>query len=134
MKINHLIIGAKNAEESVRFYCEVIGYERGESFVDTGTSKEGVILVRDQWPELLIVPFRDERLPSPQHIAFEVEEAKFDKIFLKCKEREIFIRAEPPLNSKKEGLGEIVQSGVRYSHFYICDPSQVNIEIMKPFS
>jgi catechol 2,3-dioxygenase-like lactoylglutathione lyase family enzyme len=131
VKINHLIIGAKDASKSADFYCRQLGYSKTGTFTDTGTGREGIILYKTSAPELLVVPFTQERLPSPQHIAFEVDAATFDFILGACCENGIKTRSEPPLDWEKEDCSEVLQSGEKFLHFYFCDPSNVNIEIMK---
>jgi catechol 2,3-dioxygenase-like lactoylglutathione lyase family enzyme len=131
MRVNHFIIGAVHIEESALFYCNVFGYHRTDTFVDTGTGNTGLVLRNGQSPELLIVPFSKERLPNPQHIAFEVEDGEFDSILKNCQIRGIKTRSGPPLNWEQEGPSDFLQSGRKYLHFYICDPSNVNIEVMK---
>ena len=133
MKINHLIVGCLDLKKSAQFYCDLFGFTILENFLDTGTRKEGLILKSYDAVNplnILLVPVIKTRLPSPQHLAFEVEKNQFDGIFQKAQDLKITVRAEPSLFSQKEGLGELEFHGQKYQHFFVCDPTLVNIEIM----
>lgn len=134
MKINHLIIGCQDKDSSSKFYCEILGYRVGDNFTDTGTKQTGAVLIHDEGPELLIVPFDSSRLPSPQHLALEVERHQFGRVLELCRDRGIHVRSQPPLDWKESGSSECEQSGRRYLHFYFCDPTHLNIEIMTPIN
>src|SRR5258708_4049203 len=110
MKINHLIVGAKDVEISATFYCELLGYRRGDAFMDTGTDQPGLVLVHSSAPELLLVPFQEERLPSPQHLAFETDGADFDRILEISRSRNLKPRSHPSFQSD-EGVIDLEQSG-----------------------
>ena len=134
MRINHLIIGTDDLKKSTAFYTEVLGFRLHNTFVDTGTKKEGNILIKgpaDNELEILLVPFNDERLPSPQHIAFEVTTDDFNTIFETAKKQNLDIRAMPPLDCKIKGIGTTEVRGRNFKRFYLLDPSRVNIEFMK---
>ena len=95
MRINHLIIGADHLKKSTDFYTEVLSFKHHNTFIDTGTKKEGNVLTRgpaDNELEVLLVPFNDERLPSPQHIAFEVSSPDFDSIFKTALDKVLSLR------------------------------------------
>lgn len=134
MRINHLIIGCEDVKKSQAFYMNVLGFEFVSSFVDTGTKKEGLVLLdksSGEEVELLLVPFNDERLPSPQHIAFEIDSKKFDSIFNVATEMKLEIRSMPPLDCKIKGIGTTEVRGRNFERFYLLDPSRVNIEFMR---
>lgn len=134
MRINHLIIGCENVNKSKEFYTKILGFEFINSFIDTGTKKEGMVLLDKSSGddvELLLVPFNDERLPSPQHIAFEMDAKKFDSIFNMATEMRLDIRSEPPLDCKVKGIGTTEVRDKKYERFYLLDPSRVNIEFMR---
>ncbi|MFZ4715522.1 MAG: VOC family protein [Bacteriovoracaceae bacterium] len=134
MKINHLIIGCEDTKKSKNFYCDVLGFDYINSFIDTGTKKEGMVLVKNtngEELELLLVPFNEERLPSPQHLAFEVQETQFDQIFNKATDMKLDIRSMPPLDCKIKGKGWTEVRGKKFERFYLLDPSRVNVEFMK---
>lgn len=134
MRINHLIIGTDNLEKSTNFYTELLGFTVHDTFVDTGTRKEGKVLIKGPAQnelEILLVPFSDERLPSPQHLAFEVSSSDFDSILKIASEKELNIRAMPPLDCKIKGVGTTEVRGRKFERFYLLDPSRVNIEIMR---
>lgn len=134
MRINHLIIGCEDVKKSQAFYMNVLGFEYVSSFVDTGTKKEGLVLLdksSGEEVELLLVPFNDERLPSPQHIAFEIDSNKFDSIFNVATDMKLDIRSMPPLDCKIKGIGTTEVRGRNFERFYLLDPSRVNIEFMR---
>jgi len=130
MLINHLIVGAGDAEKSADFYCTVLGFERETTFIDTGTGAQGIVLNRPNGPQVLIVPFTTTRLPNPQHIAFEVDSSTFESIYRLCKERGLRTRSAPPLNWAEDGIGFLDSRGKQYRIFYVVDPANVNVEIM----
>lgn len=133
MRINHLIIGCDDINKSKSFYEEIIGFTYFDSFIDTGTKKQGHVLVKNQNDELevLLVPFNEERLPSPQHIAFEVETNQFNSILKTAEDKKLDIRAMPPLDCKIKGVGTTEVRGKKFERFYLLDPSRINIEIMR---
>lgn len=132
MRVNHLIIGCEDVVKSQWFYSNVLGFPLENTFVDTGTGKEGLVLVdKTVELELLLVPFNDERLPSPQHIAFEVEADRFDRILNSAQISKLDIRSMPPLDCKIKGIGTTEVRGRKFERFYLLDPSRVNIEIMR---
>ncbi len=131
IKINHLIIGVSNLHASEKFYKDVLGFHFIERFTDTGTNQEGIVLSTKNGFDILLVLFGSERLPSPQHIALEVDETTFTSIYRACEKNEIFVRADPSLSSKNTGTNTFEQSGAKWTHFYFCDPSGLNIEILK---
>lgn len=133
MRINHLIVGCENVDKSQQFYEEILGLTFVSSFIDTGTKKEGKVLVRNQKDELeiLLVPFNEERLPSPQHLAFEVDSDLFQKILSTAEDKKLNIRAMPPLDCKIKGVGTTEVRGRNFERFYLLDPSRVNVEIMR---
>ena len=134
MRVNHLIIGCRNARESVSFYQDLFGFEVISEFVDSGTGAAGFALAltrEDSELEFLLVPFGEARLPSPQHIALEVETTeKFEKLLSRANELKLKTRAEPSLKSEKMGVGNLSINGFTYQIFYVLDPGGVNVEVM----
>ena len=134
-RINHLILGTTDVDKSQDFYIGLLGFHLLDSFIDTGTGNEGRIL-RYTDPEvsacleLLLVPFTPERLPSPQHIAFEVDPARFEAIYQRAKQLGMKVRAQPPLNSPEERPGLAKTIGFDYRNFYVLDPMRINVEVM----
>ena len=136
MKIDHLIIGCKDIEESKRFYEEILDFIPIGDFVDTGTGNKGLILKNaDPVYELkiLLVPFSSERLPNPQHIAFDIEEKKFKNIYIKANSIGLKIRSKPALNCIEFGVEEVKSGNEIYKIFYLLDPSGVNLEFITHF-
>ncbi len=133
MRINHLIIGASNVAESVNFYCELFNFKSSGKFIDTGTGNEGEILnlvENKQLLQLLIVQFKSERLPNPQHIAFEVEKESFINIYKKALTKNILVRKNSKMDDSVIGMGALNTIVGEFKIFYMADPSKVNIEIM----
>src|SRR5262249_6029778 len=118
------------------FYREILGFRAGEAFIDTGTGARGRVMEHHSASgaviELLLVPFDRERLPNPQHIAFETQsEALHTAIFDRAKAAGMHVRAVAALHSKKTGMGELTVRGRSYRNFYLLDPSSgTNIEVM----
>lgn len=134
MRIDHIIVGTDDILSSIHFYTELLSFCEYENFIDTGTGKEGKILIRnslDSNLKILLVPFEKFRLPNPQHIAFIVEKKQFESIYKKVSSKKIKIRAEPHLSSKKEGIGTLIDHKKKYQNFYFLDPSGVNLEILR---
>lgn len=135
LRINHLILGSLDVEASQAFYVDLFGFRFIGPFIDTGTGREGRIL-RYEGPngeeclELLLVPFTPERLPSPQHIAFEVDAGRFEALHQRACELGMKIRAKPALSSPEEPPGTLEVADYRYRNFYVLDPMRINIEVM----
>ncbi|MBL7665299.1 MAG: VOC family protein [Bacteriovoracaceae bacterium] len=133
MRINHLILGCDNIDESRKFYETILGFKFIDSFIDTGTRNQGYVLVIGQEHELeiLLVPFKAERLPSPQHLALEVDSLVFKRILKESEEHNLDIRSMPPLDCKIKGVGITEVRGRKFERFYLLDPARINIEIMR---
>ena len=134
-RINHLILGTTDVDKSQEFYVGLLGFQFLDSFIDTGTGQQGRILrytdpERSECLEMLLVPFTPERLPSPQHIAFEVDAAQFEAIYQRAKQLGMKVRAQPPLNSPEELPGIAKTIGFNYRNFYVLDPMRINVEVM----
>ncbi len=133
-RINHLIIGTTDVAQSEAFYTALFGFQSLCSFVDTGTGNEGKILRLQEDPEqcleLLLVPFIPERLPSPQHIAFEVDASRFHEIHQRAISLGFRIRGHPALTSPESAPGNLEVAGFCYRNFYVLDPMRINIEVM----
>ncbi|MES3037015.1 MAG: VOC family protein [Bdellovibrionota bacterium] len=135
MRINHLFLSSTDVERSTRFYCDFLG------FVPTKTFNEGLgdcqVVHRENQGrdlELLIVPTGTPKLMYAQHIAFEVDsEAEFEKLLHSAFAMELKPRADVPINSES-GFSTFSLNGKTYRHFYVLDPSSVNIEIMWHYS
>lgn len=133
-RINHIILGSTDVAKSEAFYTSLFGFQMLCTFVDTGTGNEGRILryedKADGCLELLLVPFSPERLPSPQHIAFEVDAERFENLHRRAKELGLAVRALPSLASPEAPPGTLEVAGFQYRNFYVLDPMRINIEIM----
>jgi catechol 2,3-dioxygenase-like lactoylglutathione lyase family enzyme len=131
MRINHLFISSTDVERSTRFYCGLLG------FVPTNRFNEGFgecqVVHRDVQGrdlELLIVPTGTAKLAYAHHVAFEADSAaEFESIFETAKTMDLAPRAGVPLESGA-GVSTFSMNGKTYRHFYVLDPSWVNVEIM----
>jgi catechol 2,3-dioxygenase-like lactoylglutathione lyase family enzyme len=134
MRVNHIIIGCKNVAQSAAFYESLFGFHVSQSFIDTGTGREGTVMHLDANGadlDLLLVPFEDVRLPSPQHVAFEVaNERMFQSLLSAASGKGLQIRPEPSLKCEKSGIGTLAIHNKNYRLFYVLDPSGVNVEVM----
>lgn len=135
MRIQHMIVGVKDLRESEPFFEKILGFKKTASFTDTGTGAEGSVMLLEspagQVTEVLLVPFTQNRLPNPQHLAFEADsEAAFQAAFERAKAAGMKIRAEPSLKSERLGIGELVMDRRVYRNFYVLEPSGINIEVM----
>ncbi|MGE4107323.1 MAG: VOC family protein [Bacteriovoracia bacterium] len=130
LRINHIILGTLDIESTAKFYSTLFGYKQVSPFVDIGTGNTGVVLSHEDGPELLLVPFSKERLPNPQHIAFEVDEEFFGEILANCASHKIQIRSLPNLDASPGEPVRHEELGKSFKHFYFCDPNRVNLEIM----
>lgn len=133
MRIDHMIIGCRNVLASQKFYNRYFNFKLFEEFVDTGTGNKGMIM-NSQDPDydlkILLVPFPEVRLPSPQHIAFSLKEDVFKQIYTTAKTDGLKIRSQPPMDCTEYGIGSMDFQGKSYNIFYIADPSNVNLECM----
>lgn len=135
LRVNHLILGSLDVDKSQAFYVDLFGFEFLNSFIDTGTGNEGRVL-RFTEPdgsgclELLLVPFTPERLPSPQHIAFEVDAQRFEALYQRALALGLKVRAQPALSSLEDRPGTMDAAGYRYRNFYVLDPMRINVEVM----
>jgi catechol 2,3-dioxygenase-like lactoylglutathione lyase family enzyme len=103
MRINHLFVSSTDVERSARFHCDF---------------------------DLLIVPTGTTKLPLANHIAFEVDSAdEFEDLFQKAKAMGLSPRSDVPLESEA-GVSTFSMYGRNYRHFYVLDPSWVNVEVM----
>lgn len=134
MRINHLIIGCRDVGTSAIFYINILGFKFSQDFVDTGTGKTGQILHHSHNGhdlDLLLVPFADTRLPSPQHLALEVDSKEtFQRIYELAEKQGLKIRSAPALTSEQLGMGQLDIHNASYKNFYLLDPSGVNVEVM----
>ncbi len=135
MRINHLIVGTDNLESSSQFYMKLFDFIDDGVFVDTGSHLQGRVLTMltqdEHLFQLLLVPFGPEKLPNPQHIAFEVDASKFEKIYQNSKKLGLKIRSQPALDSDEDTiLGHLAFAEYNYRNFYILDPANTNVEVM----
>ncbi len=134
MRVNHLIIGCRDVFESASFYKDLFGFSQAGEFTDTGTGMVGLILHRRDSDaddlDLMLVPFKHERLPNPQHVALETDEQTFNRSFETATSKGLKIRAEPSLKSEVYGIGRLDIHDRSYRIFYVLDPGGVNVELM----
>jgi catechol 2,3-dioxygenase-like lactoylglutathione lyase family enzyme len=115
--INHISIGAKDLDESVRFYCEVFEAEK----IDTPNFGYPV-----QWLRLgdlqLHLFMRDAEAPTYHHFAIAVDD--FDAVFRATRERKAHDRA-----TQGHHLFELPSGQVQ---LYIRDPGGNLLEVNWP--
>lgn len=136
MKIDHIILGCKDIQTSKKFYEEILDFIPVDEFIDTGTGNKGLILKSTNHIfklKILLVSFANERLPSPQHIAFEITENDFKKIYAKANSIGLVIRSEPSLKSTELGVGKMKFENKMFKIFYLIDPSGINLEFMTSY-
>jgi catechol 2,3-dioxygenase-like lactoylglutathione lyase family enzyme len=131
MRINHLFISSTDVEKSTRFYCDFLGFAPSKKFNDgAGDSQIVHKEVQGLDLDLLIVLIGTAKLSYASHIAFEVESADlFESLLQKAKVMDLKPRSEVPLDSEA-GISSFSMYGKTYQHFYVLDPSWVNVEIM----
>lgn len=131
MRINHLFVSSTDVEKSTRFYCDLLDFTTSRKF-DDGAGDSQIVHKEVQGLDfdLLIVPTGTTKLSYANHIAFEVESAEeFENLFQKAKVMGLYPRSEVPLDSEA-GTSTFSMYGRSYRHFYVLDPSRVNVEIM----
>ncbi len=131
MRINHIFIPATDVEQSTRFYCDLFGFTATKRFNDGAGDCQTVH--RDFHGhdlDLLITPITTAKLPYAHHLAFETGSAiEFENLLQAAKEKGLKPRSDVPLESAA-GTSIFKMNGKTYQHFYVLDPSGVNIEIM----
>ena len=126
MKINHFIIGSDNVKKSTTFYCDLFGFQKSDD--DPGA--DGGQVLHGEHSELLILPFKVERLPNPVHFAFEVDDIKkFEAMLSLAEQMGLKPRSEPSKNSER-GFGIFKRGTTTFKNFYVSDPSGSNVEVM----
>jgi catechol 2,3-dioxygenase-like lactoylglutathione lyase family enzyme len=131
MRINHLFVPATNVEKSTRFYCDFLGFVPTRKF-DDGAGESQILHreVQGRDFDLLIVPLGIAKLPYAHHIAYEVDSlAEFKTLLDVAKTMGLKPRSQVPLDSEA-GVSTFSANGKTYRHFYVLDPSWVNVEIM----
>jgi len=115
--INHVSIGAKHLDQSVRFYCEVFGAEK----IDTPNFGYPV-----QWLRLgelqLHIFERSTEAPDYHHFALAVDD--FDAVFRSTRERKLHDR-----DTQGNHLFELPSGQVQ---LYIRDPGGNLVEVNCP--
>lgn len=131
MKINHMFIASIDVEKSVKFYCDLLGFSPSRKFNDGGGDSQIVHRETNGSDlDLLIVPTGTAKLAYANHIAFEVDSiVEFGCIFEKAVAMGLNPRSDVPLDSRP-GISDFSMYGRSYQHFYVLDPSRVNVEIM----
>src|SRR5262245_30530225 len=74
VQLDHMIVPARDKQESARFYARMLGFE---ALPASGPFAP----VRIPGPGTLTLDFDDWSSFEPQHYAFRVSEAEFDEIF-----------------------------------------------------
>lgn len=131
MRINHMFIPATDVEQSTQFYNKFLGFAPTRRFNDgAGDSQIVHREVQGRDFDLLIIPIETKKLPYGHHISFETDtKEEFESILEKAKEMNLKPRSQVPLDSEP-GISKFSMYGKTYEHFYVLDPSWVNLEIM----
>ncbi len=131
MRINHLFVGAIDVERSTRFYCDFFGFMPTKRFNEGGGDCQIIHKeVRGRDLDLLIVPTGTAKLPYAHHVSFEADTAtEFETLLQNAKAMGLKARAGVPLDSEA-GVSTLAMNGKLYRHFYVLDPSYVNVEVM----
>lgn len=126
MKIDHFIIGSQDVKKSTSFYCELFGFEK----VSDDPGAEGGQVLQSDGCDLLILPFKIEKLPNPVHFAFEAKSIiEFDMLLNKALAMGLEPRSEPSKNSTR-GFGIFKRGQSTFKNFYLSDPSNTNVEVL----
>ncbi|WP_020500685.1 VOC family protein [Sciscionella marina] len=117
VQLNHTIVAANDREKTARFFTEILGLPEPEEFGP-------FLMVKPANEVTLDVMQRDGEIPA-QHYAFMVDEAEFDEIFGRIKDRGVRHWADPghnrpdTINTNDGGRG-----------VYFEDPNGHNLEIL----
>jgi len=131
MRINHLFVGAIDVPRSTRFYCDLFGFVPTKSF-NEGQGDCQIVHkeVHGRDLDLLIVPTGTAKLPYAHHLSFEADSAaEFEALLQTAKAMDLKPRAQVPLDSEA-GVSTFSMNDKTYRHFYVLDPSWVNVEVM----
>ncbi|HQW21449.1 MAG TPA: VOC family protein [Rhodocyclaceae bacterium] len=117
VQLNHLIVMARNQENSARFFTEILGLPAATRF--------GPFLVVQTANGVSLDFDEAEGDVTPMHYAFLITEAEFDEIFGRIRERRVDYWADPG----QRRLGEINRhDGGR--GVYFRDPNGHLLEII----
>jgi catechol 2,3-dioxygenase-like lactoylglutathione lyase family enzyme len=86
-QFNHTIVHARNKEASARFLTEILGLPAARPF--------GHFLVVELSNGVSLDFFETQEAITPQHYAFLVDEADFDAIYARIRDRGIAFWADP---------------------------------------
>lgn len=131
MRINHMFIPATDVKQSTKFYCDLLGFTPTRIF-NEGYGDCQIVHREAQGRDfdLLITPIGAAKLPYPHHLAFEADTAdEFENLLQTATTMGLKPRSQVPLESEA-GVSTFSMYGNTYRHFYVLDPSWVNVEIM----
>jgi catechol 2,3-dioxygenase-like lactoylglutathione lyase family enzyme len=121
VKLNHTLVHARDQRASADFYASVFGFGKPVPFgpfLDVETANEVTLAILET----------DEKF-EPQHYAFLVSDAEFDRIFGRIKARGLAYWADPAKTRKGETNAHFGGRGV-----YFEDPGGHLLEIItKPY-
>jgi catechol 2,3-dioxygenase-like lactoylglutathione lyase family enzyme len=114
---NHTILSARDSQASARFLAEMLGLPAPTHWgpFDVVTTENGANLDYMQVEEKIV----------PQHYAFLVNEAEFDKIFARVRDRKLSYWADPGQTTR----GEINRHDGGCG-FYFEDPNGHLLEVI----
>ena len=117
VKLNHTIVHARDKRASAEFYASLFDLGKPVSF--------GPFLDVETANEVTLAFFETQDKFEPQHYAFLVSEAEFDRIFGRVKARGLAYWADPGKRQKGESNTHFGGRGV-----YFEDPGGNLLEII----
>ena len=133
LRVNHLVIGASDVDQSSDFYTQIFGFkDLGENLHAMGART----LVRystdgEETLEVVIRPFDEWRLPNPTHFSLKVDDTTFEQILAAAYAQQLHVYAERDPASTSTGYKEFESCGSVFRRFFIDDPSSSRIEVFE---
>jgi len=120
MVLDHLILRVNDAEESSRFYAEVLG------FTNEGKREPFTVVRVTSDFTIQLAPWGTE---GGEHLAFAMPRAEFEEVFRSVREAGIEFGDSFHAVGNMKGPGE--EDGARGpgASLYLCDPNRHLIEI-----
>ena len=132
LRLNHLIVGARDVVESVAFYCGLFGFkdlggnphdERARTLVFRGADGSERL-------ELILCPFEEYLAPNPVHCVLEVDGVTYDAVRTAAVAQGLLApgSADDSVHERKDGPGD---ASIAPDHFFLVDPSGMKVEVLK---
>jgi catechol 2,3-dioxygenase-like lactoylglutathione lyase family enzyme len=126
-----MFISATDVDSSTRFYCDLLGFVPTRKF-NEGLGDCQIVHQEDKGRDfdLLIVPTGTAKLQYAHHVAFEADSfSEFESMLQKAEIMGLKPRSQVPIDSEA-GVSTFTMYDRTYQHFYVLDPSRINVEIM----